>query len=104
MTKTPGIKSTCISCLLIGLLLPQACWSETADSASDLWMQSDMFLAKKASLKTCRKLKSKLDKYTELRRRGGSAAKMDGWKRARKDAAEAFRKQRCHKWSKKRLD
>lgn len=57
---------------------------------------SPLMLAQSASLDDCQKLKERIEKYTELRRGGGSAERMDAWKRSRTRAEEMFRENDCH--------
>ncbi len=45
----------------------------------------------------CRRLEQRIEKYTELRRGGGSGSKMAAWKRARIEAKEAHRSHNCHR-------
>ena len=54
--------------------------------------------AEQATLARCQAIKDKIDHYTQLRRAGGSAAKMDRWKRARRANEEAFDRQRCRSY------
>ncbi len=46
-------------------------------------------------LRECQKIKDKIDHYNELRRAGGSGAKMDAWKRARRKLEKKFRDAGC---------
>jgi len=59
------------------------------------WSQS-------GSLQECQVLKDRIDRYTDLRRGGGTASKMDAWKRSRTRAEEEFRELDCH-WYGSRL-
>ncbi len=45
----------------------------------------------------CRRLKEQIERYTELRRTGGSASQMASWKRARSEAKAAYRNYNCHR-------
>ena len=50
------------------------------------------------SLEKCVSLERKIQHYTDLRRKGGSANKFDEWKRQRALAEDEFRAGDCHKW------
>ena len=50
------------------------------------------------SLKSCQYWKDKSEYYLELRRSGGSAKKMDSWKKSRRKYNQAFRDNRCSDW------
>ena len=54
--------------------------------------------AEQGTMARCQAIKDKIDHYTQLRRAGGSAAKMDRWKRARRAKEEAFDRQRCRRY------
>jgi hypothetical protein len=54
--------------------------------------------AEQSTLAQCQAIKNKIDHYTQLRRAGGSAAKMDRWKRSRRAKEEAFDRQRCRRY------
>ncbi len=49
-----------------------------------------------ASPEQCRRLKERIEKYTELRRGGGSGSQMAAWKRARREAEATYRDYNCH--------
>ena len=49
-----------------------------------------------ASLEQCQRLKERIGKYSELRRGGGSGAKMAAWKRSRSEAEASYRDYNCH--------
>ena len=51
--------------------------------------------AQDASLEQCQALKDRIERYTALRRKGGSASKMEGWKKQLRRAEEKFREQGC---------
>ena len=51
-------------------------------------------------LTDCQRVKNDIDHYTRLRQRGGPAADMEEWKRARRTAEERFRQGRCRKYRK----
>jgi hypothetical protein len=56
---------------------------------------------KAGSLDECLKLRKSIDTFSELRRQGGTAEDMDGWKRARDEAQQAFRDLRCRRHGRK---
>ena len=49
-----------------------------------------------ASPAQCQRLKERIEKYTELRRGGGSGSRMAAWKRSRSEAEAAYRDYNCH--------
>ena len=51
--------------------------------------------AQQTSLQHCQKLKDGIDRYTQLRKSGGSGDQMDAWKRSRRDLEKQFRGLRC---------
>ena len=51
--------------------------------------------AGEASPKQCERLEERIEKYTSLRRGGGSGAQMAAWKRARREAQAAYRDGNC---------
>ena len=51
-----------------------------------------------ASLEKCQSLKDRVDRYTVLRRKGGSAGKMEGWKKQLRKAEAKFREEGCHQY------
>jgi hypothetical protein len=50
------------------------------------------------SLDQCQKLKDKIDHYANLRRAGGSASRMDSWKRSRRKKQEVFNEKECWRY------
>ena len=50
------------------------------------------------SLKSCQYWKDKSEYYLDLRRSGGSAKQMEGWKKSRRKYNQAFRDNRCSDW------
>jgi len=56
---------------------------------------SPLVSAQDHSLEKCQKLKDKIDHYTNQRRAGGSASRMDKWKRARTQKQQAFNEHNC---------
>lgn len=61
-----------------------------------LFSISPLAVAQSGSVQECQRLQDRIDKYTRLRRKGGSASQMDTWKRERTRAEEAFRQLDCH--------
>lgn len=51
--------------------------------------------AQDASLEQCQSLNDRIERYTALRRKGGSASKMEGWKKQLRRAEEKFREKGC---------
>lgn len=51
-----------------------------------------------ASLDTCRQIKEKIERLDALRKGGGSAQKMDQWKRRRQVHKDEFDALRCRHW------
>jgi len=51
--------------------------------------------AGEASLEECRALKDRIDRYTSLRRMGGSASQMNGWKKQLRKYEARFRDLDC---------
>lgn len=47
------------------------------------------------AIKHCQKLKDQIERYEQLRRKGGSGTDMDDWKRARRQLEKQFRDDRC---------
>ncbi|MEM0952835.1 MAG: hypothetical protein AAGI24_01740 [Pseudomonadota bacterium] len=56
--------------------------------------------AKKPDLEQCLAIRENINKYSELRRNGGSAEDMEVWKRARSQHEQEFRALRCRKLGK----
>ena len=54
--------------------------------------------AQEASLRKCQALKSKVEQYIALRRKGGKASQMERWKRQRRESEEAFRRLDCSRY------
>jgi hypothetical protein len=55
-------------------------------------------MAQDLSLEKCRQVKDQIEHYTQLRRAGGSASKMDRWKRLRADKQAAYDRGDCRKY------
>lgn len=51
--------------------------------------------AQEASLEQCQALKDRIERYTALRRKGGSAARMEGWRKQLRSAEEKFSEKGC---------
>ena len=50
------------------------------------------------SLAACQGIKDKVEHYTRLRRSGGSAKSMQGWKRKRDHYRDTYEELRCRRW------
>lgn len=57
-------------------------------------------MAQDASLQQCQKWHSQIERYTDLRRAGGKAQQMEGWKRQRKVYEDKFKDARCRRHGK----
>ncbi|GAB5451472.1 MAG: hypothetical protein Hals2KO_18000 [Halioglobus sp.] len=51
--------------------------------------------AQVGSLQTCRALDDKIERYQDLRRKGGKASQMDKWKRQLRASESRFRELEC---------
>jgi hypothetical protein len=51
--------------------------------------------AKSLSIKQCQSLTKKIENYTKLRKRGGSAKQMESWRKSRKKYKLRFREGQC---------
>ena len=69
--------------LLLILFLPMGAGTATAQSVS---------------LQQCQQYKNQIDRYTGLRRNGGSGKQMDAWKRARRDSEKAYSNHYCWRY------
>lgn len=49
-------------------------------------------------LERCQYLQEKIDYYSKLRKKGGSASQMEAYRKARGKYAEEFREGDCHKY------
>ena len=54
--------------------------------------------AAKASLETCQQLHDRVEYYTDLRRSGGSARKMESWKQQRDRYKEKYSDYHCDRY------
>lgn len=63
-----------------------------------LSMGADTAIAQSVSLKQCQQYKDQIDRYTGLRRNGGSGKQMDAWKRARRDSEKAYSGHYCWRY------
>lgn len=59
--------------------------------------------ASDGSPEQCRRLEERIEKYTELRRSGGTAAQMASWRRSRSEAEAAYRNYNCHRQGSKMI-
>ena len=57
--------------------------------------------AQELSLAKCQGLKDKIEKYSKLRRGGGSASQMESWKKSRRIYEDKYRDGDCHKYGNK---
>lgn len=51
--------------------------------------------AQTASLERCQDLRDRIERYGDLRRKGGPGGQMDRWKRALREAEAEFRDKGC---------
>ncbi|MBT8071722.1 MAG: hypothetical protein KJO80_14910 [Gammaproteobacteria bacterium] len=49
------------------------------------------------SLEECQRIQAQIDYYTELRKKGGSAQKMEHWKQQRDEWNRRFSDEKCRK-------
>ena len=54
-------------------------------------------------LQECRVLYARIDRFTQLRRAGGSAQRMATWKASLREVEREFRELRCHRISSRYL-
>jgi hypothetical protein len=54
--------------------------------------------AQSLSLERCKGIREKIERYDVLRRKGGSAAQMDSWRKSRAKLEERFRQGNCRKY------
>ena len=54
-----------------------------------------------ASLSQCQYWKDKIDYYTDLRRKGGSASRMESWRSTRREYKEKYNDYECDGWGRK---
>ncbi|MEP1469726.1 MAG: hypothetical protein ABJK25_02020 [Halieaceae bacterium] len=54
--------------------------------------------AQSASLQQCQQYKDQIERYTSLRRNGGSGKQMDAWKRSRRDSEKAYSNHYCWRY------
>jgi hypothetical protein len=59
--------------------------------------------AGEGSPEQCRRLEERIERYTELRRSGGTAAQMASWRRSRSEAEAAYRTYNCHRQGRKMI-
>jgi hypothetical protein len=57
--------------------------------------------AQTESVQQCQALKDRIDHYNRLRRGGGSASQMEGWKMQRRKNETKFRRAECGRYGKK---
>ncbi|MHA7816033.1 MAG: hypothetical protein ACX93N_06120 [Pseudohaliea sp.] len=61
-------------------------------------------LEAEADLATCKRWHQRIERYTRLRRGGGSAVQMERWRQARAAYEAKFRAARCHRWGRQLRD
>ncbi len=49
------------------------------------------------SLEACKRLQSEIERYDDLRRKGGSASQMESWKKSRAKLEDKFRAGDCRR-------
>lgn len=74
-----------VAALLLPLAVPPAGIAQPATERS-------------AELERCEKLRDRIERYGDLRRRGGSGSQMDRWKRALREAEAEFREKGCEEY------
>lgn len=57
--------------------------------------------AQTESVQQCQALKDRIEHYTRLRRGGGSASQMEGWKMQRRKNESKFRRAQCARYGNK---
>ena len=62
---------------------------------------TQLSFADRGSLSKCQRLADAIEKYSDLRRAGGSAKQMDTWKRRRSDKEDQFKRYDCKDWGKR---
>lgn len=82
-----------VSALFVATLTLAA--ASVADAARS---QTEKFARIDKKLERCVYLSKKLERYTRLRRAGGSAVRMESWRRTRERYASEFRELRCHRF------
>lgn len=58
-------------------------------------------VAQDVSLQQCKSWYNKIEHITDLRRAGGSAKRMDSWKRQRRAYEDKFKEANCRRYGKK---
>ena len=61
---------------------------------------AEFTMAQSVSLSRCISFRERIDEYSDLRRRGGSASEVERWKQARNDLEEKFGKHNCKAYGK----
>ncbi|MFT4612899.1 MAG: hypothetical protein ACI9NT_000032 [Bacteroidia bacterium] len=59
---------------------------------------SRVSVAQELSQSDCQQLRDTIERYTKLRRGGGSARQMESWKKSRKRYEDRFSKGNCYKY------
>jgi hypothetical protein len=60
---------------------------------------SQAIQAEECSLQSCKWLKQEIERYDQLRKRGGSAQEMERWRQSRDDLKRDFKDGKCKRWS-----
>lgn len=59
---------------------------------------SQSIQAEERSLQSCKWLQQEIEKYDQLRKRGGSAQEMERWRQSRDDLKRDFKDGDCKRW------
>ena len=57
--------------------------------------------AQEMTLQSCQYLQDEIDRYTKLRKRGGSSQEMEYWRQQRNVLKDKFAKHKCSVWGRK---
>ncbi|MEE9355381.1 MAG: hypothetical protein V3U75_07300 [Methylococcaceae bacterium] len=66
-----------------------------------LFMFSQLVYSQDGTLQLCQSLKSNIVSYEKLRKKGGSARRMESWRQSKKNFRKKFDDNGCKKWRKK---
>ncbi len=69
-----------------------------AVACAAILMTSPVHAEREATLETCQKIRDRIEHYTNLRRAGGTASRMDRWKRLRREQEDAFERRDCRRY------
>jgi hypothetical protein len=59
------------------------------------WVLATPVAAEPANIAKCQSIKDRIERYTSLRRKGGSASQMQAWKEQLRASDEQFRRLEC---------